>query len=129
MWKFAIAALCVCSASAIGQDETNLSAKYENDMKANPRSSTAHFRRAELFLIEHNYQSAANEFREALNGDLQPAWIKVWSHLNLGKIFDITQQRDRAINEYHQAQRTNDNTRGALDEVEIYLAIPYPRPK
>jgi hypothetical protein len=60
---------------------------------------------------------------------LQPQWIEVWSHVNLGKIFDLTQQRKRAINEYHQAQRTKDNTRGALDEAEIYLQLPYPRGK
>jgi len=60
---------------------------------------------------------AANEFREAANGDLQPKWIEVWSHINLGKIFDLTGQRDRALNEYRQAIRTKDDTRGALEEV------------
>ena len=104
MWKFAIAVLCVFSASAIGQDETNLSAKYEKELKANPHGSISHFRIAEIFFHQHNYQSAANEFCEALIGDLQPQWIEVWSHVNLGKIFDINDQRDRAINEYHQAQ-------------------------
>jgi hypothetical protein len=62
-----------------------------------------------------------------LNGDLQPRWIEVWAHVNLGKIFDITGQRHRAINEYHLAQRTKDSTRGAQDEVEIYLEFPYPQ--
>jgi tetratricopeptide (TPR) repeat protein len=127
MWKSAIALLCFFGAIAVGQDETDLWTKYEKDIKASPRSSIPHFRIAELYFQQHNYQSAANEFREALNEDLQPRWIEVWSHVNLGKIFDITAQRDRAINEYHQAQHTKDNTRGALDEAEIYLAVPYPR--
>ena len=127
MWKSAIAVLCCLGAIALGQDETDLSAKYAKDIQANPHSSIPHFRIAELYFQQHNYQSAANEFREALNNDLQPRWIEVWAHINLGKIFDITRQRDRAINEYHQAQRTKDNTRGALDEAEIYLTIPYPR--
>jgi len=112
---------------AVGLDEADLWAKYEKDIKADPRSSIPHFRIAELYFQQHNYQSAANEFSEALNEDLQPRWIEVWSHVNIGKIFDITAQRDRAINEYHQAQRTKDNTRGALDEAETYLAVPYPR--
>jgi tetratricopeptide (TPR) repeat protein len=127
MWKSAIAVLCCLGVIALGQDETDLSAKYAKDIKANPFSSITHYRIAELYFQQHNYQSAANEFREALNDDLQPHWIEVWAHINLGKIFDITGQRDRAINEYHQAQRTKDNTRGALDEAEIYLTIPYPR--
>jgi len=28
---------------------------------------------------------------------------EVWSHIQLGKIFDITGQRERAVNEYRQA--------------------------
>jgi tetratricopeptide (TPR) repeat protein len=129
MSKRAIALLFFWSAAALGQDDTDLLARYEKDAKTNPRSSITHFRIAEIYFEEHNYQSAANQFREALNGDLQPRWIEVWSHVNLGKIFDLTQQRERAINEYHQAQRTKDNTRGALDEAEVYLQFPYPRGK
>jgi tetratricopeptide (TPR) repeat protein len=116
-------------AIALGQDETDLLAKYEKDVEANHHSSITHFRIAEIYFHQHNYLSAANEFREALGGDLQPQWIEVWSHVNLEKIFDLTQRRKRAINEYHQAQRTKDNTRGALDEAEIYLQLPYPRGK
>jgi tetratricopeptide (TPR) repeat protein len=125
--KYAIAVLCCFSAIALGQNDTDLLAKYENDLKASPNSSITHFRIAEIYFQQGNLQSAANEFREALNGDLQPGWIEVWSHLNLGKIFDRTGQRDRAVNEYRQAQRTKDNTRGALEEAAIYLQYPYPQ--
>jgi len=124
--KCAIAVLCCFSAIALGQNETDLLAKYEKDLKASPHSSITHFRIAEIYFQQGNLQSAANEFREAMNGDLQPGWIEVWSHLNLGKIFDSTGQRDRAVNEYRQAQRTKDNTRGALEEAAIYLQYPYP---
>jgi hypothetical protein len=31
----------------------------------------------EIHFQQGNFQSAANEFREALNGDLQPPWIEV----------------------------------------------------
>jgi len=72
-----------------------------------------------------HYQNAANEFREVLNGDLEPKWTEVWAHINLGKIFDVTAQRDRALNEYRQALRTKDNTRGALDEAKKYTEAPY----
>ena len=56
-----------------------------------------------------------------LNGDLDPKWTEVWAHINLGKIFDITDQRDRAVNEYRQALRTKDNTQGALEEAGKYI--------
>ncbi len=78
--------------------------------------------------MQNNYQSAANGFREVLNGDLDPKWTEVWAHINLGKIFDITDQRDRAVNEYRQALRTKDNTQGALEEAGKYINAKYQRP-
>ena len=65
------------------------------------------------------------EFRRALDGDMDPKWVEVWSHLMLGKIFDVTGQRDRALNEYQRALQTNDNTQGALDEANQYVKKPY----
>ncbi len=101
--------------------------EYQRALEANRASSLAHYRIAEVFFLQNNYQSAANEFREALNGDLEPKWTEVWSHINLGKIFDITGQRDRAVNEYTLAQRTKDNTQGAQEEAAKYLKTPYER--
>jgi tetratricopeptide (TPR) repeat protein len=101
--------------------------EYQRALETSRNSSLAHYRIAEVFFLQNNYQSAANEFREALNGDLEPKWTEVWSHINLGKIFDITGQRDRAVNEYTLAQRTKDNTQGALEEAAKYLKAPYER--
>jgi aminopeptidase N len=101
--------------------------EYQKALEANRSSSLAHYRIAEVFFLQNNYQSAANEFREALSGDLEPKWTEVWSHINLGKIFDITGQRERAVNEYQQAVRTKDNTQGALEEAAKYLKQPYER--
>jgi hypothetical protein len=101
--------------------------EYQKALDVNRNSSIAHYRVAEVFFLQNNYQSAANEFREALNGDLEPKWVEVWSHINLGKIFDITGQRERATNEYQQAIRTKDNTQGAQEEAAKYLKQPYER--
>ena len=43
------------------------------------------------------------------------------------KIFDVTGQRDRAVNEYKLALRTKDNTYGALEEASKYAQKPYER--
>lgn len=101
--------------------------EYQKALEVNSISSLAHYRVGEVFFLMGNYQSAANSFREALNGDQEPAWTVVWSHINLGKIFDITQQRERARNEYQQALRTKDNTQGAMEEAAKYLQQPYQR--
>ncbi|HZS25738.1 MAG TPA: M1 family aminopeptidase [Candidatus Angelobacter sp.] len=96
-------------------------------LEVNHSSSLAHYRIADIFFMQRNYQSAANEFRESLNGDGDPRWTEVWSHIMLGKIFDITGQRERAVNEYRQAIQTQDPTSGALDEARRYLEKPYER--
>jgi hypothetical protein len=101
--------------------------EFNKALDVNKNSSLAHYRIAEVFYLQRNYQSAANEYRESLNGDEEPRWTEVWSHIGLGKIFDITGQRDRAVNEYRQAIQTNDNTQGALDEARRYLDTPFQR--
>jgi len=99
--------------------------EYQKALDTQKTSSMAHYRVAQIFFQQHNYQSAANEFREVLNGDLTPKWVEVWTHIYLGNIFDVTGQRERAVNEYTQAQRTRDNTQGAQDAVSKYLRQPY----
>ncbi len=101
--------------------------EYERALQVKRNSSLALYRVAEVYFLQNNLQEAANKFREAIAGDLDPTWVEVWSHLYLGKIFDISGSRDRAVNEYRQASRTRDNTQGALEEAEKYLATPYER--
>src|SRR6266849_4192672 len=104
-------------------------AEFNKALDINKNSSLAHYRIAEVFFLQRNYQSAANSYRAALNGDGEPRWTEDWSHLELGKIFDLTGQRERAINEYRQAIQTNDDTFGALEEARKYLQKAFERPK
>jgi len=103
--------------------------EFNKALDINKNSSLAHYRIADVFFLQRNYQAAANAYREALNGDGEPRWTEVWSRIQLGKIFDITGQRERAVNEYRQAVQTNDDTFGALDEARKYLQKAYERPK
>jgi hypothetical protein len=103
--------------------------EFNKALDINKNSSLAHYRIAEIFFLQHNYQASANAYRDSLNGDGDPRWTEVWSHIQLGKIFDITGQRERATNEYRQAIQTNDNTQGALDEARRYLQKAYEAPK
>jgi tetratricopeptide (TPR) repeat protein len=102
-------------------------AEYQKALDSNRGSALANYRLAEIFMIQRNYQSAANSFRDALRGDGDPKWVEVWSHVNLGKIFDITGQRERAVNEYRLAIQTNDNTQGAINEARSLMQKPYKR--
>ena len=66
-------------------------------------------------------------FRASLDGDLDTAykWVEVWSHIYIGKIYDLTGQRERAVNEYSRAQHLMDDTGGAQAEADRYLKKPY----
>jgi tetratricopeptide (TPR) repeat protein len=101
--------------------------EYQKALDVTRNSSLAHYRIGELYFLQATWQSSANEFREALNGDLEPKWTEVWSHIKLGQVLDISGQRDRAVNEYKQALRTNDDTQSALEEAQKYINTPYER--
>ena len=103
--------------------------EFNKALDLNKNSSLAHYRIAEVFFLQRNYQSSANAYRSSINGDGDPRWTEVWSRIQLGKIFDITGQRERAVNEYRQALQTNDNTFGALEEARRYMQKAYERPK
>ncbi len=110
----------------VGQgDLTGALVEYQKALDANKNSSLAAYRIGEIFFQQHNYQSAANSFRDSLRGDGDPKWTEVWSHVELGRIFDVTGQRERAVNEYRQAVQTNDNTQGAVNEARNSLTHPY----
>jgi tetratricopeptide (TPR) repeat protein len=103
-------------------------AEYQKALEANSQSSLANYRIGELLFTQRNYQASVNAYRDALRGDGEPHWTEVWSHIQLGKIFDITGQRDRAVNEYRLAVQTNDNTQGAVNEARQWLQKPYKLP-
>lgn len=104
-------------------------AQYQAALRVNPLSSLASFRIGELLFQHHDYQAAVNAYRDSLHGDGLPAWTAVWSHVEIGKIFDVTGQRDRAIRAYRQALLTHDNTSGALNEARHDIQVPYKLPK
>jgi len=106
-------------------DLLNALAEYKKALEANPQSSLASYRIGEVLMTQCNYQAAVNAFRDSLRGDDVPPWTEVWSHIAIGKIFDITGQRDRAVNEYRLAVQTNDNTQGAVNEARQDLQKPF----
>ncbi len=99
--------------------------QYGAILEQNKNNSLANYRIGEIHFKLHNYNASTESFRAALNGELDPKWVEVWSHVALGKIFDVTGQRDRAINEYQRALQTRDNSQGALDEANRYIQKAY----
>jgi tetratricopeptide (TPR) repeat protein len=108
-------------------DLTGALAEYQKALEANSQSSLANYRIGELLFAQRNYQASVNSYRDALRGDGEPRWTEVWSHIAIGKIYDLTGQRDRAVNEYRLAVQTNDNTQGAVNEARQWLQKPFKR--
>jgi tetratricopeptide (TPR) repeat protein len=108
-------------------DLTGAAAEYQKALQAAPQSSLANYRMGELLFTQRNYQGSVNYYRDALCGDGEPRWTEVWSHIQIGKIYDLTGQRDRAVNEYRLAVQTNDNSQGAVNEARLWLQKPYLR--
>jgi aminopeptidase N len=101
--------------------------QYQKALAIQPNRPLANFRMGEAFFYQKNYQASANAFRESLASVPEPSekWTEVWSHIYLGKIFDLLGQRERALNEYNKARQTNDNTGGAQDQVAMLIKKPY----
>ena len=103
--------------------------EFEKAKELDPRSSVATYRLGEVFFQQHSYSNAANSFREALNGDLEPEWVETWTHIYLGKIYDILGQRERAKSEYRKAVNSKINFNGAQAEATKYLNEAYSKPR
>lgn len=101
--------------------------QYQRALSIQSGRPLANFRMGEAFYYQKNYQAAANAFRESLQAVPEPSekWTEVWSHIYLGKIFDLLGQRERAVNEYSKAKQTNDDTGGAQGEADKWLKKAY----
>src|SRR6266436_1642236 len=101
--------------------------QYQRALSIQPSRPLANFRMGEAFFYQKNYQAAANAFRDALQTvpEASEKWTDVWSHIYLGKIFDLLGQRARAVNEYSKAKQTNDDTGSAQQVAEQFLKKAY----
>jgi TonB family protein len=118
--RLVAAMILLCAAAAAQPPANDVAQSYRQELEANPRSSIAHFRLGQILRRQKDPQSAALEFNRALEGDREPAWIVVWSYINLGKIFQPTDS-DRARQEFVLAVETGDNTAGAAVEAASLL--------
>ena len=126
---FATIAFCFLGTLGFGQSDPGAGIsleRYRTALEINPSSSLAHYRIAEIYFGQKNYQAAANEFRAALNGDLQPDWVEALSHVSLGAIFNLSGQFDRAENEYRLAETVRRSPAKAASSATLAIQKPEP---
>ncbi len=99
--------------------------KLRDALKLAPRSSWAAYNLGLLYMKQGNSQKAIDAFTQALNGDLEPKWIEVWSFLFRGNAYDALGQRERAVAEYDKAIETGNDYDGAQAAAMKYKGEPY----
>jgi tetratricopeptide (TPR) repeat protein len=128
IWTLLVSCFSMVPAFSQSPHDCNEQKDCQAAVDANPRNSLVHYRLGQTFFQNKQWQLAADEFREALRGDRDPEWTVVWSHINLGKIFDVTGQRERALNEYrmaHEYRRVNVLNDDAQAESSKYIGTPF----
>jgi hypothetical protein len=76
------------------------------------------------WLMKGDPQSAANDFNEALRLTQDPRLL-AWSHIWLGRIDDVKDDRADALTEYQTAMKVRDGQPDTLQAVEQGLNKPY----
>lgn len=99
--------------------------QFRAALKVNSRSSWAWYNLGQLYMEQRNWQKARDAFTEALNNDLEPSWLEVWSYIRKGNAWDAEANRDRAVAEYNKAKETGNSYNGAQQAVDKYLGQPY----
>jgi hypothetical protein len=101
--------------------------QYQRALELDRSNALADFRMGEAFFYQRNYAASAQSFRDTLDAatDLTTKWTEAWSHIYLGRIYDIQGDRTRAVNEYSKAKQTGDDTGGAQAEAEKALKKAY----
>jgi tetratricopeptide (TPR) repeat protein len=99
--------------------------QFEAALKLDRSNSWIYYHLGLLFLEQRNYDQAIDNFKAALSGNLNPAWLQVWSNIKMGNAYDAKGDRTRAVAAYKRAQDLGDNYDNAQDQVKRYQGTPY----
>ncbi len=104
--------------------------QFEAALKLDRSNSWIYYHLGLLFLEQRNFDLAIDNFKAALGGNLNPAWLSVWSNVKMGNAYDGKGDRTRAVAAYKRAEAIGDNYDNAQEAVKKFMANPYdPREK
>ncbi len=99
----------------------------QESLDANEDPARAYFVLAKVASLAGQMQAAENDFQKALEGAKDPHVI-AWSHIYLGRIFDIQDNREVAVAQYKAALATTDIPEDARNAAERGLQTAYQPP-
>jgi hypothetical protein len=88
----------------------------------------ANFILARVAILQRNVPDAQHDFEETIRLSKDPRML-AWSHIYLGRIYDIQDQRDQAVSEYRAALTVRDGQPDTRLAAEKGLKQPYAVPQ
>lgn len=88
----------------------------------------AHYVLAQVNLMQREPEEAITHFSEVLKTSKDPRTL-AWSHIYLGRLYDIQSERPRAIEEYKAALANRDSRPDTKTAAEAGLKQPFALPK
>ncbi len=102
----------------------------QDSLEANEDPGRAYFVLAKVASFSGDMQGAQTDFQKAVDAG-KDSHVVAWSHVYLGRIFDLQGERDSAVAQYNAALATSDIPADARSAAERGLQQPYepPTPK
>jgi hypothetical protein len=91
-------------------------------------AARANFILARVAIMQRDVPTAQHDFEETIRLSKDPRML-AWSHIYLGRIYDIQDQRDQAVNEYRAALTVRDGQADTRQAAEKGLKQPYAVPQ
>lgn len=88
----------------------------------------AHYILARVNLMQSQPGAAIGDFQQVLDSSKDPRTL-AWSHIYLGRLYDVNQERDKALIEYHAALEVRDAQPDTRTAAETGLKQPFAAPK
>jgi tetratricopeptide (TPR) repeat protein len=103
--------------------------QFQAAIKLSRGNSWAWYNLGLVYMAQRNWNKALDAFDQALNGNLRPNWVEVWSYIYRGNSWDAIGQRERAIAEYNKAISNGNNYDNAQAAAQGFLSEPFGKKK
>jgi tetratricopeptide (TPR) repeat protein len=111
------------------QEYVEAEQQFQAAIKLNRANSWAWYNLGSVYMTQRNWNKALDAFDQALNGNLRPNWVEVWSYIYRGNSWDSIGQRERAIAEYNKAISNGNNYDNAQAAAQGFLSEPFGKKK
>lgn len=116
--------------SKIFKGDLTGASEIANKVLADPKGdhAQAHYVLARVNLMQREPGAAIGDFQQVLDTSKDPRTL-AWSHIYLGRLYDVNQERQKAVVEYQAALKVRDAAPDTKTAAETGLKQPFTAPK